>query len=72
MSALFKLAPPGGFGSSFNVPGVEGEVHPWRKAIAVGGEVKKDWQGQEVHETRPPLAPTRFAAQLEEKKFTNH
>ena len=48
------------------MPGVEGEVEGWRKAIAVGGEGGGD------DGTRPPLAPTRFAAQLKEKKFTNN
>ena len=63
MSALFKLAPPG---DTFEVPGVEGDVRGWRKAIAVGGE------GGGGDGRRPPLAPSRFAAQLEEKKFTNN
>ena len=70
MSALFKLAPPGG---DFKVQGSEGHVYPWRKAVALGGEVDR-W-GRSVHTEdgrRPPLAPTRFAAQLKEKKFTNN
>ena len=68
MSALFKLAPPGPApgGGQCRVPGVEGGAKGWRKAIAVGGE------GGGGDGTRPPLAPSRFAAQLEEKKFTNN
>ena len=66
MSALFKLAPPGG-GRGFKVPGVEGRVEGWRKAITVGG----CWGGGEDG-GRPPLAPSRFAAQLARRRFTNN
>ena len=65
MSALFKLAPPAGGLGDFEVPGSEGRVEGWRKAITVGGE------GGGGDGRRPPLAPSRFAAQLKERKFTN-
>ena len=64
MSTLLKVVTPGGW--AFTVPGVTAAVSGWCKAIAVGGE------GGGGDGTRPPLAPTRFAAQLKEKKFTNN
>ena len=73
MSALFKLAPPT---LSFKVSGITGSVQGWRKAIAVGGddddEDSEDAEddGDEA-EQQLPLAPSRFAEQLKERKFTN-
>ena len=68
MSALFKQVPPD---KLFEVPGTLGKVEGWRKVIAVGGEVKRDARGREIHETMPPLAPSRFAEQLRRRRFTN-
>ena len=62
MSALFKLAPPGG--ETFPVPGAGRKVHGWRKAITVGGDgglTYKDWDGTVKEKQQPPLAPSRFA-----------
>ena len=63
MSALFKLAPP--VTTGFKLPGVEGGVEGWRKAIAVGGE------GGGGGKQQPPLSPSRFAEQLRRRRFTN-
>ena len=65
MSALFKLAKPGGL---FTVPGVEGGVHGWPKAQKLDENGADD---SAVTTQRPPLAPTRFEAELGTRSCTN-
>ena len=76
MSALFKLAPPQLY-EGVKVPGVKGMVGGWCKAIAVGGTSGETYEvieyGRKTGEVRekqqPPLAPSRFAAELARRRF---
>ena len=73
MSALFKLSPPR---KEFSVPGVEGVISGWPKAIGVGGmssgeTFEESMRGRVLEKLLPPLSPARFAEELRRRRFTN-
>ena len=60
MSTLLKEAPPPGY---FRLPGVHGAPRLWNKVVPLGVV------GSSI--SRAPLSPSRFAAELSERSFTN-